>query len=101
MSKFATPRDEELYRITLDGWCESSGDVESPVGWFALVEDYEDCDWIVREDTFGFVDIEGPFDHIDIDTSVGGGYYQPARRRFEELCDEYGAWMGDDEEGEE
>lgn len=93
--KFDSELAETLYGLTLDGTCDTSGDVDAPEGWFALVEDHEDMDWIVREDHFGFVTIEGPLDHIDIGSD---GYYQPSRVRFDELCSESRAWFdGEDE----
>ncbi len=86
---------QELYELTLDGTCEDSGNVDAPCGWFALVEDHEDYDWIVRQDDQGFITCEGPFEYIDISRE---GYYQPARKRYEELEAEYSEWLGGDED---
>ena len=92
------PLAETLYSLTLDGTCETGGSIEAPTGWFALVEDYNDSDWIVREDHDGFVTIDGPHEHIDIDPTTGGGYFQPARRIYDALTDEWIEWFGDDED---
>lgn len=108
--KFPNELAETLYSLTMDGACEDSGNVDAPCGWFALVEDHEDEDYIVREDGQGFVEVEGPFESVAIGTVPayvmrGGatstsGYVQPARVRFGELCDEYSEWMDEDDEGE-
>lgn len=41
MSKFDSDRDELLYVMSLEGWAnESSGHVESPMGFFARISNY-------------------------------------------------------------
>ena len=92
--KFRGERDERIYQFALDRFSAEGGDVQSPTGWFALVEDFEDQDYIVREDNFGFVEVEGPFDPIDVGPN---GYYSKALARFNELQDEYSEWLGDED----
>lgn len=100
--KYGSELAETLHGLTLDGTCETFGDVEAPVGHVSIVLDY--CaadgeatdfaaygDYIVREDSFGFVEIEGPFEPVDVDA---GGYFCPVERRADELRAEWEAWWG-------
>lgn len=81
-----------LERIN-SGTCEGFGDVET-YGYVSLVEDYDDDDFVVIEDHLGFMTVSR-FTHIDIDA---GGYYQPARKYFNTLRDEYDAWLCPDDD---
>ncbi len=99
--KFDSELSETLYLLTLDGTCESFGDVEAPCGHVSIVLDYcaadgeptdfaADGDYLVIEDSFGFVSIEGPFDEVAIDA---GGYFSPVERRAGELRSLWDAWL--------
>lgn len=55
--KFASELDERVYEVSLDGSCEEFGDVQFG-GHFTLVEDFEGYDWIVQEDSQGFIDVD-------------------------------------------
>lgn len=98
--KYDSELAEALHGLSLDGTCETFGDVEAPVGHVSIVLDYcapdgdatdfaADGDYIVREDSAGFVTIEGPFEHVDIDAD---GYYCPVERRADELRAEWDTW---------
>ena len=71
---------ERLHEITMNGMCETSGDVESPPGWFALVPD--DGTWYLLVET-----ILG-FRH-------GYAYdsEEEARGIYEALDREYSEWL--------
>lgn len=98
--KYDNELAETLHNLTLDGTCEGFGDVEMFGKYVSMVEDFEDEDYLVIEDGQGFVTIEGPFAPIEIDGAVGGGYFCPVRRRFDEMCAEWVAFMDDGEDGE-
>lgn len=57
IGKFSSAQDERVYLSSLDGGCEEFGDVQFG-GHFTLVEDFEGHDWIVQEDSQGFVDVD-------------------------------------------
>jgi hypothetical protein len=101
--KFDSDDHEYLYRCTLDGVCESSGESEAPTGWFAAVsippgealdkEHSSDLDlteppvghFLLIEDSQGFVYVE----KYDTDAALGEAF---ARRDAE-----YSRWLGDGE----
>lgn len=85
--------ENALLEIINDGTCEGFGDVEFYGKYVSLVEDYDDCDYVVTEDHLGFVYVDGPHEHIEIGA---GGYYQPARRIFEELQEDWDNWQEND-----
>ena len=70
---------DEVYAVTLDGGCPEGGNVEAPLGWFALVDNY-----VVRQDNEGFIDLE----EFDSDGA--------ARERFEQLEAWHNEWEDQD-----
>lgn len=84
MTKFNNLRDEVVYRASLDG-CEGMGDVQE-IGWYAAkIEDLYGVDYIVLEDSQGFVTVETFDEHIEMSGEIGEGYYSPVEKRWEEL----------------
>lgn len=57
MSKFASLRDEVVYRATLDGSDDTIGTVDD-IGWHGLVLNFYGRDYIVSEDSQGFVYVD-------------------------------------------
>ena len=72
---------DRLYQITLDGMCDTSGDVEAPTGWFALVPD-GDAWYLIIQDILGF------------NHGYRMGSEVHARTVYAELDDEYSKWLG-------
>ncbi len=74
---------ERLYTRTLDGMDETSGDVEAPTGWFAIVPE-GDSWYILIRDTLGFTHgyLMGSETH--------------ARTVYDALEAEYAAWSSQD-----
>jgi hypothetical protein len=65
--KFASRRDEVVYRATLDGCDDEQGSVDE-VAWFGLVLDFYGRDYIVSETSDGFVFVESfPATFVDSD----------------------------------
>jgi hypothetical protein len=108
MSKFDSPRDELLYAMTLDGWAnESSGDVESPTGFFARISNADNEIAEIRdafpEESAGIsnASIVGHF--LCLENSQGLWSvieYESAyllERTYQEIDRAYGEWLGDDE----
>lgn len=55
--KFDSERDERIYGLTLDAWqSDEFGSVQED-GWFALILDVDNHDFIVHEDSQGFVSV--------------------------------------------
>ncbi len=89
IGKYDSLRDAVVHRATLDGTCDTVGDVDT-VGWHASrLEDFYGSDYIVIEDERGAVTVETFTDHIAVSGEVGRGYYTPVADRWEELRDEY------------
>ena len=56
MTKFDSPRTEVLYQKSLDGWqTEELGDAGT-FGWYGLFLNFHGEDYILHEDSQGFVD---------------------------------------------
>lgn len=55
--KFNNRRDEVVYRATLDGTCETLGDVQD-FGFYARLTDFYGRDYLLHEDGQGFVTVE-------------------------------------------
>lgn len=115
MSKYGCARDEVLDAMAGDGWAtESSGDVESPTGWFAwmvntpaeiaeILDAFPDATdavdaglldadelvgaWLIAHDSQGFVDVSRFSDEREV------------REVFAMLDADYCAWS--DENGED
>lgn len=84
--KFSSARDEVVYRATLDGTCDTVGDVDVYGFHASLLEDFYGFDYIVIEDSQGFVTVER-FDDIGISGEIGAGYFSPSLKRWDELRD--------------
>lgn len=112
-TRFACARDEVLGQLGLEGWSNaSSGDTESPTGYFErisnteeelqeLVEAFEDIIGQMRQYGFSERELLGHFLLVhDSQGFVGVHEYDTHEElvaRFEELEDEYGNWGSDDE----
>lgn len=108
--RYASTRDEILDTMAREMWAEkSTGDCQSPVGWFALIinppeslpevhdafrEDIarEECDpqtlvgnFLLIEDDQGFVSVR-VYEHAD-----------NARKAYDELAAEFDAWESEDD----
>jgi uncharacterized protein with PIN domain len=76
----SSARAQVIYRATLDGTAnDEMGETEFDPGWLAKVIDFYGYDYIVRQDSNGYIYAER-FDHIDIDAT---GYYTPVERAWE------------------
>jgi len=98
--KFGTRQCEAIWQVTLHGFQdESSGESESPSGWFALVVLNDRTlipvpyvgtiamppgGYVIREDSQGFVS----YSHYP-DANL-------ARKAYDELDTQYQEWLGDD-----
>jgi uncharacterized protein YrzB (UPF0473 family) len=94
--KFNSLKDQVVYRASLDGTNETLGDVEVYGSHATKVEDFHGKDYIVIEDAQGFVSVEVFEEHIDIDGEVGGGYFCPVERRWEEVSAAYNEFYDED-----
>ena len=105
MSKFASLKDEVVYRATLNGFCaEEIGSVDD-IGWHGLVLDFHGKDYIVQEDSQGFISVASfpmYFTENDIDyrsAESGNAWvdvYDAYNEAMREEDDELMNW-GDDE----
>lgn len=102
MGKFRSSTEARIYGWTLDGMDESSGDVESPVGWFGkasatsgdneseFVQAVMGGAWfIVRDDSQGFTEVEVYATEAERDEAYGL------------LEDAYAEWAGDFDDDDE
>lgn len=110
MSKYDSPRDEILDMMVKNGWGnKSSGNVESPSGWFAIVTNTM-ADHTSLEDAFGnerrelgvpFSDIVGSF--VVVENSQGFVTVHDfesehaAEIVYAECADEYAMWISDND----
>lgn len=106
--KFKNDLAERLYNASLDGTCETVGDVQYGTH-YSRVEDWcdpfstdENChefdgDYILAEDTSGFVTISGPYETVEMGTD---GYYNPSDEAWNACLAEWEAFYSDeDDEG--
>jgi hypothetical protein len=109
MSKFDSARAEALYNASLDGTADTVGDVQFGTHYSRVIDwcDPEstddnghafDGDYIVCEDSQGFVSILGPFEDIDIRQ---GGYFSPSDEAWQACEDEWSDFYEDEDEDEE
>lgn len=109
MGKFESDRAEAIYRASLDGGADTVGDVQFGTHYARVVDwidpestdenGYEfDGDYIVAEDSAGFVTLLGPFDIIDIGRD---GYYSPSDAAWAECVAEWDSFYGDDDDDED
>jgi hypothetical protein len=96
MGKFNSLKDEVVYRASLDGCDDEVGDVQG-FGWHGLVLNLYGKDYIVHEDSQGFVTVD---EYEAIATDASGQTFRSAAsgNAWCELCDEYALWLGEDEE---
>lgn len=87
MGKFNSLKDEVVYRATLDGCDDELGDVQG-FDWYGLVRNFHGSDYIVREDSYGSVDITS--------YDLGG-----ADADWDTLQKAYWEWESGEELGEE
>lgn len=97
--KYASPTDEYLHRLTLDGNFPDSGEAQAPTGWFAavslpwgtavdeeLLADIDGLDqapighYLVREDDQGFIAVTGYVSEAELTEA------------YDTLDTEYAAW---------
>lgn len=57
MSKFVSLKDEVVYRATLNGFCDEEVGSVDDIGWHALLLNFHGKDYIVQEDSQGFVTV--------------------------------------------
>lgn len=57
MSKFASRKDEVVYRAMLNGFVKDEIGSVADIGWHGLVMDFHGKDYIVQEDSQGFVSV--------------------------------------------
>lgn len=102
LGKFESLRDEYLYGLWVEGWaCESSGEVDAPVGVFCLIGN-------APEDVFEMSGAFGAPVRGVVGWFVGRGSSQgfvwfeayateaEARGAYEDLEEDYSGWLGDD-----
>lgn len=106
--KFESYRDEKLHEFSLHGWANaSSGDVQSPVGWFARISiSIDELPEIVEafEGHYsgeGFQELKPLLGHFllgeDCEGSVSVTQFETEAelvRAYEELDAAYSAWEG-------
>ena len=86
MTKFNSLRDEVVYRASLDGTADETCGSVQEVGFHAsLIIDFYGVDYIVIEDSQGFVEVEGFAEHIEVSAEIGEGYYCPVTVKWMEL----------------
>jgi hypothetical protein len=97
MGKFQSLRDEVVYRATLHDLDDQLGDVQT-FGWYGLLLGFYGNDYIVHEDSQGFVDVTC---YPAIREDALGQTYRSAEagNAWCELWDEYEAWWGEDDDG--
>lgn len=91
--KFASARDEVVYRATLDGSDDEIGTVDD-IGWHGLLLDFYGHDYIVRQDSRGFVDVES-FDSTFVDHDGLTKRSAESGNRWVEIFDEYNQFVAE------
>lgn len=96
MSKFNSLKDQVVYRATLHGCDDELGDVQG-FGWYGLLLGFHGKDYIVHEDSQGFVDVES---FSMYRTDADGDTYRSAEAGnvWVDLYDEFMEWESEGED---
>ena len=92
--KFNSLKDEVVYRAALDGADDEIGTVED-IGWHGLVLDFYGKDYIVREDSQGFVTVESFAATYEEDGKTSRS--AAAGNTMVDIMDQYDAFMSEED----